>query len=164
MESRETRKILENFFAAMDRGDGDAIFAALSPSVVFEIRRNEWNSVVDYVGTYTGLDAVAGAFQVRGETTEPLGSELRELVVEGSTAYARLWDKAVHSRTQVPFEVEVCHRLELDEQGRIALWNVYFDPTPEIASFGADASELLLAAVRQGDKEAIATHLGHGAD
>ena len=164
MESQKTREILEEWFAAIGRGDGAAIISALSPSIVFELPQDEWNSVIGYLGTHIGRDAVAEAFRIRAETTEVLAYELRELVVDGATAYARIYTKAVHTRTRVPFEIEDSHRLEVDEQGRISRWKVYFDPNCEVAAFTADRDERLLDEVRRGAADDVRSLLAIGAD
>ncbi|MEU0688389.1 ankyrin repeat domain-containing protein [Streptomyces uncialis] len=164
MESHKTREILENWFDAIGRGDGEAIISALSPSIVFELPRDKWNAVIGYLGTHIGRDAVAEAFRVRAQTTEVLAYELRELVVEGSTAYAQIYTKALHTRTRVPFEIEDSHRLEVDAQGRISRWKVYFDPNGEVAAFTADRDERLLDAIRSGDTDAVRSLLDVGAD
>ncbi|MYV40964.1 hypothetical protein GT030_19345 [Streptomyces sp. SID1328] len=163
MHSEQTRAILTEWFEAIGRGDGEQIIAALSPSIVFELPKDEWNAVIGYLGTHVGRTAVAEAFRVRAENTEVLQYELRELVVEGGTAYARIYTKARHTRTLVPFEIEDSHRLELDEQGRIARWKVWFDPNGEVAAFTADRDVRLLAAVREGSLEETRSLLEIGA-
>ncbi|GLV79356.1 ankyrin repeat domain-containing protein [Streptomyces hygroscopicus] len=164
MDSEQTRAILEEWFDAIGRGDGEKIIASLSPSIVFELPKDKWNAVIGYLGTHVGRNAVAEAFRVRAETTEVLQYELRELVVDGGTAYARIYTKARHTRTLVPFEIEDSHRLELDEQGRIARWKVWFDPNGEVAAFTADRDVRLLDAVRQGSLNEACALLEIGAD
>ncbi|MFI7386466.1 ankyrin repeat domain-containing protein [Streptomyces sp. NPDC049813] len=164
MDTQRTRKVLEEWFAAIGRGDFDHVLTTLSPAVVFELPKDEWNSVIDYLGEHVGRDAVAEAFRVRGETTQVVEYELRELVAEGAVAYARVFTKAFHTRTKVPFEIEDSHRLELDEQGQIVRWKVYFDPAGEVAAFKADLDERLLSAVERQDGPAVRRLLGDGAD
>ncbi|MFI0241389.1 ankyrin repeat domain-containing protein [Streptomyces sp. NPDC016845] len=164
MDTQRTRKVLEEWFAAIGRGDFDHVLTTLSPSIVFELPKDEWNSVIDYLGEHVGRDAVAEAFRVRGETTEVVSYELRELVAEGAVAYARVYTKAFHTRTKVPFEIEDSHRLELDDQGRIVRWKVYFDPAGEVAAFKADLDERLLGAVLRRDLPEVQRLLKDGAD
>ncbi|MDJ0466573.1 ankyrin repeat domain-containing protein [Streptomyces sp. H27-C3] len=164
MESQKTREILEKWFVAIGSGDGETIIAGLSPSIVFELPKDKWNAVIGYLGTHIGRDAVAEAFRIRAETTQVLAYELRELVVDGSTAYAQIYTKAVHTRTKAPFEIEDSHRLEVDEQGRISRWKVYFDPNCEVAAFTADHDERLLDAVRSADIAAVRSLLSSGAN
>ncbi|MFE0107484.1 nuclear transport factor 2 family protein, partial [Streptomyces sp. NPDC059009] len=164
MESRRTREILEEWFSAIGRGDSEKVIAALSPSIVFELPEDEWNAVIPYLGRHIGPDAVAEAFRIRAETTEVVDYELRELVVEGSTAYARIYTKAFHTRTKVPFEIEDSHRLEVDEQGQIRSWKVFFDPNVEVAAFTADSAQRLFDAVRRNDAAATTAALKDGGD
>lgn len=164
MQSEQTRAILEEWFDAIGKGDGEKIIAALSPSVVFELPKDKWNAVIGYLGTHVGRSAVAEAFRIRAETTEVLQYQLRELVVDGGTAYARIYTKARHTRTLVPFEIEDSHRLELDEQGRIARWKVWFDPNGEVAAFTADRDARLLDAVGKGASHEVRALLEIGAN
>lgn len=164
MESSRTRAVLEEWFAAIGSGDLEKVISSLSPTIEFDLPVDEWNSIIGYLGRHSGRDAVAEAFRIRADSTEVSDYALRELVVEGSTAYARVYTKAHHTRTKVAFEIEDSHRLEVDEQGLITHWKVYFDPNGEIAAFKADLDERLLAAVLSNDTDAITTLLGHGAN
>ncbi|AZM60767.1 MULTISPECIES: ankyrin repeat domain-containing protein [unclassified Streptomyces] len=163
-DTGRTRAVLEAWFDAIGRGDLEQIISTLSPSVVFDLPKDEWNSIIGYVGRHVGRDAVAEAFRIRAEETEVVEYELRELVAEGAVAYARIYTKAFHTRTRVPFEIEDSHRLELDGQGQIIRWKVFFDPDGEVAAFKADLDERLLAAVRARDLAEVRSLLGHGGD
>ncbi|MEU9593839.1 ankyrin repeat domain-containing protein [Streptomyces sp. NPDC048219] len=164
MDTQRTHQVLEEWFEAIGRGDADRILSALSPSIVFELPKDEWNSIIGYLGEHVGREAVAEAFRIRAETTEVVEYELKELVAEAGVAYARIYTKAFHTRTKIPFEIEDSHRLELDEEGKIVRWKVFFDPDGEVAAFKGDLDERLLAAVVRRDGPEVKQLLGYGAD
>ncbi|MEV5433819.1 ankyrin repeat domain-containing protein [Streptomyces sp. NPDC052701] len=163
-DTQRTREVLQEWFDAIGRGDLEKIISTLSPAIVFELPKDEWNAIIGYLGEHVGRDAVAEAFRVRAEETEVVEYELRELVAEGTVAYARIYTKAFHTRTKVPFEIEDSHRLELDDQGQIIHWKVFFDPDGEVAAFKADLDERLLDAVRARDAAEVRGLLGYGGD
>ena len=160
----DTRKIVEDWFDAIGRGDAAAIMAGLSPSVVFELPQDQWNAVIPYLGTHVGLNEVAEAFRVRAETTEVLEYGRRGLFVDGNTACAVVYTKGRHTRTKVLFEIEDMHKLVLSDQGKITHWKVYFDPNGEISAFNADREERLHAAAASGDVDLVRELLSFGGD
>ncbi|WP_083752040.1 ankyrin repeat domain-containing protein [Saccharothrix sp. ALI-22-I] len=160
----DTRKIVEDWFGAIGRGDAAGIMAGLSPSVVLELPQDQWNAVIPYLGTHVGLNEVAEAFRIRNETTEVLDYGLRGLFVDGNTACAVVYTKGRHTRTKVLFEIEDMHRLVLSDQGKIAHWKVYFDPNGEISAFNADREQRLHAAAVAGDVDEVRDLLSFGGD
>jgi ketosteroid isomerase-like protein len=135
MDSRRTRETIEGLFANIGKGNMKAVFETLSPSIVFELPRNEWNAVIPYLGTHRGHAAVAEAFRIRSEETEVQAYEVRSLVVEGERSCAVLYTKAMQIRTKIAFEIEDSHHLIVDDRGRVSHWKVYFDPNCEVAAF-----------------------------
>ncbi|MGM1065545.1 ankyrin repeat domain-containing protein [Saccharothrix sp. Mg75] len=160
----DTRKIVDDWYGAIGRGDMDAITAGLSPSIVLELPQDQWNAVIPYLGTHVGLNEVAEAFRVRADTTEVLDYGLRGLYVDGATACAVVYTKGRHTRTKVLFEIEDMHRVVLNEQGKITHWKVYFDPNTEVNAFNADREERLHAAAAAGDAHGVRELLSFGGD
>ncbi|MFC6092810.1 ankyrin repeat domain-containing protein [Saccharothrix lopnurensis] len=160
----DTRRIVDDWYGAIGRGDMEAITAGLSPSIVLELPQDRWNAVIPYLGTHVGLNEVAEAFRVRAETTEVLDYGLRGLVVDGDTACAVVYTKGRHTRTKVLFEIEDMHKVVLNEQGKITHWKVYFDPNTEVNAFNADREERLHAAAVAGDVDGVRDLLAFGGD
>lgn len=164
MSGSMTRQTVEGFFTALERGDLPEALALMAPDVEFELPRDEWNQVIPYLGRHVGVEEVAQAFKIRGETTEVLDYGLRELRCDGDTAYAVIYTRAAHTRTSREFEIEDAHRLRVDASGRITSWKVYFDPNTEIAAFNADREARLVASVWAGDRKLAGDLLREGAD
>lgn len=135
MDTKRTREVVEKFFNNIGKGDLGAVLEALSPEVIFELPKNEWNSIIPYLGTHRGRDAVAEAFRVRGETTQVQNYEVRDLIAEDAKACAVIYTQAVHSQTKVAFDIEDSHHLTVNDHGEISYWKVYFDPNGEVAAF-----------------------------
>lgn len=163
METQHTRDVVAGYFADLERGDLPSAMAALSPKIEFELPRDEWNAVIPYLGRHVGVAEVERAFATRAETTEVLDYQLRGLWADGDTAVARIYTKAVQTRTRREFEIEDAHVLTVVD-GRIASWTVYFDPNAEIAAFQADREQRLGAAVGAGDTALVGGLIEQGAE
>ncbi|MGW4401774.1 ankyrin repeat domain-containing protein [Amycolatopsis nivea] len=164
MRTEQTRQVVEKYFSSLENGDLDSALALLAPDVEFDLPRDEWNSVIPYLGQHRGVEAVRKAFAVRAETTEVLDYAMRGLRADGDTAFATIYTRAAHTRTGTEFEILDSHEMVVDESGRIASWKVYFDPNGEIAAFTSDADERLIAASWKGDRETVSEVLRFGAD
>lgn len=164
MSTDLTRRVVEKYFTDLERGDLGAALSALSDDIDFELPLDRYNEVIPYLGRHVGVEAVTRAFQVRGETTEVLDYALRELRVDGDTAFAVIYTRAAHTRTRRQFEIEDSHKLVVDDSGKIVSWKVYFDPNDEIAAFNADRESRLVAATWDGDRDLVAELVGFGAD
>jgi ankyrin repeat protein len=164
MSTELTRQVVGGYFADLAAGNLDSALSALSENVVFELPRDSWNAVIPYLGRHVGIPAVRQAFDIRAETTEIVDYAMRELRVDGDTAFAVIYTKARHVRTRVQFEIEDSHRLVVDENGKIISWKVYFDPNSEVAAFQADIGGRLITAAENGDHQRIAELVRTGAD
>ncbi|WP_026416418.1 ankyrin repeat domain-containing protein [Actinomadura oligospora] len=163
MSTMNTRQVVERYFTSLERGDLDDALALLADDIDFELPVDEWNAVIPYLGRHVGIEAVRRAFAVRGETTEVLDYELRDLRAEGDTAFALIYTRARQTRTLREFEIEDSHRLVVGPEGKITHWKVYFDPNTEVAAFNADLGERLVAAVWAGDVAQVGELLRDGA-
>jgi ankyrin repeat protein len=162
--TEKTREVVRKYFTDLAQGDLASALSLLSPDIEFELPVNRWNEVIPYLGRHVGGEAVARAFQVRGETTEVLDYALREIRADDDTAFAIIYTKAAHTRTRQEFEIEDSHRLTVDASGRISAWKVYFDPTDEVAAFNADREARLISAAWSGDCALASELIKAGAD
>ena len=163
LESGRTRAIVEQWYKSLGQGDNQAVMNGLADDVRFELPQDEHNKVIPYLGTHRGKAAVAEAFRVRGETTEVIEYEPRMVRAQGNVAFAVIYTKARCRTTGAVFEIEDAHRLELNDNGQIVFWKVYFDPNTEVAAFKAGIDGRLLQAVSSGDAVAAEKLLDDGA-
>lgn len=159
-----TREIVEKLYRDIADGNVGAVLDALSPDIEFELQANQWNAVIPNLGVHRGKDAVAEAFRLRGLHTDVQVFDLRDVLVERNRAFAVIFTRLRHTRTDVVFEHEMSQRLTLDDDGRISAWKVYFDSAGEVAAFSADLDEQLFAVVRQGGHAQVASLLSYGAN
>jgi ankyrin repeat protein/ketosteroid isomerase-like protein len=164
MSSERTHQVVAKYFADLAAGDLPSALSLLAADIDFELPVDRWNEVIPYLGKHVGVDAVRQAFAVRGETTEILDYELRDLRAEGDVAFAVIYTKAAHTRTREEFEIEDAHRLVVDDSGHIVSWKAYFDPNGEVAAFNSDREHRLVAATWDGDRRLVAELLRSGAD
>ena len=164
MDSARTKEIVERWFDQIGAGEIDDVLARLAGSVYHELPRHERNAVVPNLGVHIGRDAVAESFGMRGAASEGVDYRTLDVVVDGARAFVVTAATMRHRRTGKSFHVEATHRLTVDDDGQIAYWKVYFDPTPEVEAFDLDLDDRLLAAVRSGASDEVAELLTVGAD
>ncbi len=162
LSARDTESTVRNWYAAIARGDVAAILAGMAADVEFVLPENEWNRVIDYVGTWRGREAVARAFALRGARNEILDYEVTEIVAGDGLAYVRCFTRARHLATDSIYEVDDVHRVVLDERGEISHWTAFFDPSAEAAAYRHEAESALVAAVRAGNSIEVARLLEIG--
>ena len=80
------------------------------------------------------------AFEIRAQTTELLAYELIDIIVQNNRACIISRTQEICKHTQKYFEIEDAQYIILDDDGKIALWCFYFDPSTEIAAFKADSA------------------------
>jgi ankyrin repeat protein/ketosteroid isomerase-like protein len=163
MSTQLTRQVVEKYFTDLENGDLASALSALADGIEFELPKDQRNEVIPHPGVHHGFDEVTRVFQARGETTEVLEYELRDLRADGDTAFAVIYTKAAHTRTGQQFEIEDSHRLVVDDSGKIVAWKVYVDPNGEVAASNADREERLVAATWRGDQDLVAALLAAGA-
>jgi ankyrin repeat protein/ketosteroid isomerase-like protein len=157
-----TEQVVRSWYNAIRTGDGQAVLAGLSPDVEFVLPDNEWNRIIDYVGTWRGREAAGQAFALRAARNEILAYEIREVLAGEGLAFVVCFTRARHLGTGQVYEVEDVHRVVLDEDRLVSHWTAYFDPTPEIAVYLRDASVRLADAVIRGDEAAVRELLASG--
>lgn len=162
--TEQTIAVVDSFYAAIGRGDGTAIMDCLDKDIVFELPQDQYNSIIPYLGIKRGLQEVAEAFRIRGETTEVLAYEVRHRVAQGRDACVVVFTGARGRASGLPFEIEDVHYLTVNEAAKIARWKVYFDPNTEVAAFRAGIDSRLLDAIERSDDAQVATFLIQGAD
>lgn len=164
MDSNRTREVVTKLFADIAAGRLDDVLAALSPSIVFDLPGNEFNTVIPNLATWRGRDGVTEAFRLRTAYTDILEFEQREMVVDGDRAFVVNYQKLAHRDTGMAVDFEFAMMLVLGDDGLIRLWKAFFDSAPEIALFRSDIDQRLAAAIRGRRAEEVAVLLRDGAD
>ncbi|MFG2052031.1 ankyrin repeat domain-containing protein [Micromonospora sp. NPDC048935] len=164
MDTTRTREIVRKLFEDVQAGNLQGVLDALSPSIVFELPGNEFNTVIPNLRTWRGHDEVVEAFRLRTAFTDILEFEQRELLAEGNRAFVVNYQKLRHRGTGMTVDFEFSMMLTVDEDGRIAHWKAFFDSVPEVELFRSDIGQRLLAAIRDGAADQVTKLLRDGAD
>ncbi len=164
VDTNRTRAIVTQLFSDVATGNVDGVLDALSPSIVFDLRGNEFNTVVPNLEVWRGKDGVLEAFRLSTERTDITEFEQRGMVVEDDRAFVINYQKIKHRYTGMEVEFEFSMMLTVGEDGLITHWRAFFDASPAVALFRSDIDERLLAAIRAGDREQVGTLLRDGAD
>jgi ketosteroid isomerase-like protein len=135
MESAKTHEIVANWFAAMGKFDWGTVMDTMSDDVVFSIDPAPWTKVIPYTGVWKGKQAFMQASQIRNETSNLSGLDVKGIIAEGNLAVARIISKATVIKTNVYFELDIVQWIELNDEGKIIKVDAIFDPVPEMAAF-----------------------------
>ncbi|MFC4029885.1 ankyrin repeat domain-containing protein [Streptomyces polygonati] len=159
-----TRAVVSQLFADIQGGNVEAVLAAMAPDIVFDLPRTEFNAVIPNTGVWRGRDGVAEAFRLRGERSDILEFEQRDMVVEDDRAFVINYQKIRHRSTGFTVDFEFSMVLTVGEDGLVHHWKAFFDASGEVALFTSDVDDRLRAAVSAGDLPAAADALREGAD
>jgi len=135
MESAKTHELVANWYSAMGRRDWDTVMNALAEDVVFDLRPKPYTKMIPYLGKWVGKAAFAQASQIRNKTSQISGLDLKGVVAEGNSAVALITSKATCIATGKYFELDIIQWIQVNEQGKIAKVDAYFDPVPEMNAF-----------------------------
>jgi ketosteroid isomerase-like protein len=135
MDSAKTHQIVADWFSAMGRFDWGPVMDTMSDDVVFTIDPQPYTKVIPYTGRWVGKGAFMEASQIRNETSQLSGLDVRGIVAEGNTAVARITSKATVIKTGVYFELDIVQWIELNDEGKIVKVDAIFDPVPEMNAF-----------------------------
>jgi ankyrin repeat protein/ketosteroid isomerase-like protein len=164
MTTQDTANIVTSWFQLIGTGDLAAVMSRFADEAVFELPLNVHNNIIPYLGIHKGQHQIFSALQARSADNEILIYECREVIANDNIAFAVVFTRARQLSTNIVYEVEDSHRLELNQQGKIVHWKVYFDPSAEIAAYSANKAQELISAVLNDDIEKLRWLLEVGAD
>lgn len=154
-----SERIATEWFSALDRGDIDGAMGLLAPDV-------EWvnlpkvpgvSDIIPWLGTCHGVEEVLASFRARDAVTEVQLFEPGKLVVQGDQAFGTVHDISQIKSTGAQFDIEFATWMQI-ENGKIAKWKSYCDPSPIIAAFRYNLNGQLLLAI-DSDNVALAGQL-----
>ncbi len=120
----QTRTVVQDYVAALQRGDVDALRASFASGATWSLRGD-----LPVSGTYTGseqiLDTFLAAMVARLDTTKPLSQEVRTIVADGEIGVAE-WTSSATTRDGQAYENEYAVVFVVRD-GLIAAVREYFD-------------------------------------
>lgn len=163
-ESAITRKVVTKLFADVQSGNVEGVLDALSPSIVFDLPGNKFNTVVPNLKVWRGKEGVIEAFRLRSLWTDVTDFEQRHMIVEDDRAFVINWQSIRHKVTGMEADFEFSMVLTVGDDGLITHWQAFFDSSPEVAIFRSDINERMLVEVRAGACGKVAELVAQGAD
>lgn len=164
MDTENALSTIERLFDSISRGDFGTFIDLLDDDIVFSLPRYEHNKIIPYLGTMHGPKEIVECSRIRLTTTEVLQYKVRGIIAQGNEAWARVYTKAKCTETNVPFEIEDAHHFVIKDDGKIAIWEVYFDSYLEVAAFKVGIDNRLIEAVWNNDLQKARQLLDFGAN
>lgn len=123
-ETEQTRSIMRDYVAALQRADIDALRAAFAPYATWSLRGD-----LPVSGTWTGateiLDVFLTTMMDRLDLTKPVRQELKTIIADGDTAVAE-WTSRATTRDGQAYENDYAIVFVIRD-GKIAAVREYFD-------------------------------------
>ena len=139
MDSEQTFKILTDWYGAIAASDFPNIMDPVADDIVFVLGPKPHTEMIPYLRTWLGKEAFAEASRIRNEYSRITGFAMLDLVAQDNKGVALMHTKATCLATGKDFELDVIQWVELNDEGRIARCEAFFDPVPEINAFTPDA-------------------------
>ena len=165
MTAAQTRKVAQDWFDALDRGDMNAAVACMADDIEWENlpKIPGVSDIIPWIGTAHGIPEVLQQFATRNGVVEVKRFKPLDLVVEGNVAVGTVHDVSTVLATGLDFEIWFASWMEIAD-GKIKKWKSYVDPSPIIAAFKGNLPERLIAAVKAADVALAKQLLSYGAD
>ena len=165
MTEAQTRKVAEDWFDALDRGDMNAAVACLADDIEWENlpKIPGVSDIIPWIGTARGVAEVLKQFSTRDGVVEVKRFKPLDLVVDGDIAIGTVHDVATVLATGLDFEIRFASWMEI-AGGKIRKWKSYCDPSPIIAAFKGNLPERLIASVKAADVALSKQLISYGAD
>ena len=159
-----TRQRLEDWLAALGRGDMETAMAGLADDVVFAAPAIYRAGLpMPRPGTVTGKAAIAEMFGARAALVEDVAMTPEGMGGTQGEGWAVATTTERHRATGAEYTLRAVVRFSFDEAGLIRRWESFFDPTPQIAAFQPVLDAALIAALKARDETRVAALLDNGA-
>ena len=123
-QTEDTRRIVADYVAALQRGDLDALRASFAPDATWTIRGD-----LPVAGTYKGADEILGGFLADVvatlEPAAPVSQDLHRIIADGDYAVAE-WTSHARARNGAPYDNDYAVVFRVAD-GRIAAVTEYCD-------------------------------------
>ena len=124
MSTEETRTVVADYVAALQRGDIDALRASFAPKATWTIRGD-----IPVAGTWTGPEEILDGFLAKVVATldpdAPVTQDLHRIIADGDYAVAE-WTSHAHARNGTAYDNDYAVVFRVAE-GRIDAVTEYCD-------------------------------------
>ncbi len=122
--TEETRTVVEEYVAALQRGDLDALRASFAPAATWSLRGDLPTSGT-WIGPAEILDGFLAQMTARLDLTQSLSQELWRVIADGDYAVAE-WTSRATTRSGAAYENDYAVVFHVRD-GRIQAVREYFD-------------------------------------
>lgn len=154
---------IEQLWNDLNNGDISQIVNNFSQETVLSLPKTSANSIIPFVGTYTGHKGIKQFFTLRASTIKILSSSIESLHQEQSTAVLNAKTHGICLETGKEFNIDDLHIIKFDSVYHITNWKIYGDLSELIAALKANLPEKLLGAVAANDIDKVKELLSMGA-
>jgi uncharacterized protein len=161
----QTKKVAQDWFDALDRGDMNAAIDCMADDIEWENlpKIPGVSDIIPWIGTAHGIPEVLQQFSTRNGVIEVKRFKPLDLIVEGNVAVGTVHDISTVLATGLDFEIRFATWMEVAD-GKIKKWKSYCDPSPIIAAFRGNLPERMIAAVKASDVALAKRLLSYGAN
>jgi ketosteroid isomerase-like protein len=138
MSTEQTRQLIEDYYAALTKGDKARLLELLAPDCVFQPPASAPSTVVK------GAEAIADALgrtlvRTTFDVSQPVTLDVHRKIVDGDFAVVQQRVRATAKATGKPYDNEYCWVYHCKD-GRIARMEEYADTLVAGRAFGWDLS------------------------
>jgi ketosteroid isomerase-like protein len=123
-QTEQTRRVVADYVAALQRGDLDALRASFTPDATWTVRGD-----LPVAGTYTGPDEILDGFLADVVATldpaAPVSQTLHRIIADGDFAVAE-WTSHARARSGAAYDNDYAVVFRVLD-GRVAAATEYFD-------------------------------------
>lgn len=150
--ARETRRVVETWFHALEAGDMKEAGNCLASNVEWiNPRKVEGvNDIIPWIGMAHGIEQVLLRLSTRTALVETKTFRPIDLVIEGKKAVGKVHDVSMVFASGLDYDIMSSDWVEL-RNGKIAKWESFYDTSPIVDAFQGNVKERLLTAVREND-------------
>lgn len=138
--SATTEIVARQWFEKLTSGDGEGALALMSENVEFVnyIPVPGYNTEMNWIGTWRGVDQVRESFRLFLSTVEVKQEELLRIIAQGEHAAGVIHEVSTVKSTGQDFEIEFVQWLTVRD-GKIVRWMSYTDPSEILRAIRGEA-------------------------
>ncbi|GAA3433310.1 nuclear transport factor 2 family protein [Kutzneria kofuensis] len=139
-QTATTEIVARQWFERLTSGDGEGALALMADDVEFVnyIPVPGYNTDMNWIGTWRGVDQVRESFRLFLDTVDVKREEVLRVIAQGEHAAGVIHEISTVKATGQDFEIEFVQWLTVRD-GRIVRWMSYTDPSEILRAIRGEA-------------------------